>query len=77
MNNIIKIPDSELIDISKLKPNKTNVKKHSKQQIDGLVELIKLEGFVHPLLIDKKNKIYAATDQELDYHHTFSGDEPS
>ena len=56
----IKIPKGlPAIAISKLKPNPKNIKIHTKQQIEGLAEVIKLLGiFKDPVVIDKKNIIW-------------------
>ncbi len=58
----IKYPKAyPLIAVPKLKKNPHNVKKHSKEQIHDLAELIKLVGFKGPLVIDKsqENLIFA------------------
>lgn len=53
------IPKSELVNVSTLKENPVNVKIHTDDQIEGIAELIKLEGFISPLVIDKNNMIWA------------------
>lgn len=55
----ISIPTPEVISIDDLKLNPHNVKEHPENQIVGLMELIKLEGFTIPLVIDKHNMIWA------------------
>ena len=55
----IEIPETELVAIEQLKQNPHNVKEHPQKQIDGLKQLIKLEGFISPLIIDKHNMIWA------------------
>ena len=55
----IKIPKPILISVVKLKRNKHNVKQHPKGQIDGLVKLIQMVGFKDPVVIDKKNVVWA------------------
>ena len=56
----IKIPPGfETIDPKLLKHHPKNVKKHSKKQIEGIAEAIKLLGvFKDPLVIDKKNLVW-------------------
>jgi len=55
----IEIPETELVTIEQLKENPHNVKEHPQKQIDGLKQLIRLEGFISPLIIDKHNMIWA------------------
>ena len=55
----IEIPETELVSIEQLKENPHNVKEHPQKQIDGLKQLIKLEGFISPLIIDRYNMIWA------------------
>ena len=47
-----------LIEISKLKKNPQNIKRHSKEQIHDLAELMKLVGFKDPMVIDTDFKIW-------------------
>ena len=56
----IKIPKGMLtIDPKLLKPHPNNVKIHTKQQIKGLVEAIKLlREFKDPIVIDKDNLVW-------------------
>jgi len=64
----IKYPKTyPLIAVSKLRKNPHNVKKHSKEQIHDLAELIKLVGFKDPVVIDKnQNNLIFAGHGRLD-----------
>lgn len=60
MGNEITIPKFENVDIEDLKENPQNIKQHPEEQIDALVQLIKMQKKFHaPLLIDKNNMIWA------------------
>jgi ParB-like chromosome segregation protein Spo0J len=51
-----KIPDNgtiELWDVAKLVPYENNAKKHSDEQIDGLIKLIQQFGWTQPIVIQK------------------------
>ena len=52
-----KIPQSEMIAISKLKPYATNAKKHNSTQIANVAQSIWQFGFVQPFVIDKDNSV--------------------
>ena len=56
----IQIPKGfETIDPKKLKPHPNNVKIHTKEQVKGIAEAIKLLGiFKDPIVIDKKNLVW-------------------
>lgn len=59
LENGIKIPKSfSLVDISKLKKNPQNIKIHPKEQIHDIMELIKMVGFIYPIVIDRKFLIW-------------------
>jgi ParB-like chromosome segregation protein Spo0J len=53
------------ISIHKLKPNKRNVRTHSKKQIRQIADSIKEFGFITPIVADKKNNILAGSDGSL------------
>lgn len=59
MPDKIKIPTPFMMELTKLKSNPTNIKHHPEDQIHDLVELIKMVGFKDPVVIDKKNVIWA------------------
>lgn len=59
LKSTITIPETELVSIEQLKENPHNVKEHPQKQINVLKELIKLEGFISPLVIDRHNMIWA------------------
>ena len=48
-----------LIEISRLKRHPNNIKKHPKEQIKNLMELMKIVGFKDPIVIDKKEQVKA------------------
>ena len=56
---IVKIAKPILFDIKKLKVNPKNVKQHSEDQIDDLIQLMKWSKFKDPIVIDKSNVIWA------------------
>jgi len=56
---IIKIAKATLLDITKLKPNPRNVKEHTDAQIHDIMQLMKMAKFKDPIVIDKKNVIWA------------------
>ena len=59
LENGIKIPKGfPLIKTSKLKRNPKNIKLHSKEQIHDIVELIKMVGFLYPIVIDRNFLIW-------------------
>ncbi len=55
----IRLPKSRLIEVSKLRRNKSNVKLHPKGQVEGLAKLIEMVGFKDPIVIDKKLVVWA------------------
>lgn len=48
-----------MVPLEKLKPHPKNIKRHPREQIADLMQLITIEGFKDPLLLDKENTIYA------------------
>lgn len=56
----IKSKDIELVDINLLVPYKKNMNKHTDEQIDRLIELIKYQGFRDPIIAQKGTNIIAA-----------------
>ena len=45
--------------IKDLKPYKKNAKKHSKEQVEQIVNSIKEFGFTQPVIVDKNNEVVA------------------
>lgn len=48
-----------MIEVTKVKLHPNNVKKHPKEQINNLVQLIKWVGFKDPIVLDKDNNLKA------------------
>jgi DNA modification methylase len=56
----IKSKQIELVDINKLVPYEKNMNKHTPEQIDKLIDLIKYQGFRDPLIVQLGTNIIAA-----------------
>ncbi len=59
MSQTIRIPKPKLLPISLLKQQTKNVKLHPMKQVQGLAKLIELVGFKDPVVIDRKNVVWA------------------
>lgn len=58
----VNIPQAQLIERSKIKPNPNNIKKHPQEQIDALVQIVKRFpeiGFAYPVILDDNNELLA------------------
>ena len=51
---IIQSKDIQMVDIEKIVPNPKNANRHSIEQIERLVKLIKYQGFRNPLIVSKR-----------------------
>lgn len=49
----------EWVEIERLTPNPKNPNKHSKEQIERLAEIIKYQGWRHPIIVDKNYMVWA------------------
>jgi hypothetical protein len=49
----------EWVEIGRLTPNLKNPNKHSKEQIERLTQIIKYQGWRHPIIVDKNYTIWA------------------
>ena len=56
----IKCKYEQLVDPSSLIPNPRNPNKHSDNQINLLIKLIKYQGFRHPIIVSKRSGFVAA-----------------
>lgn len=54
------------VEIGKLKPNPKNPNKHSKDQIDRLVKLIKYQGWRHPIIVSNQSDLVVAGHGKLE-----------
>ncbi len=56
---VVKIPVAGMIEVTKVKTHPNNVKKHPKEQINNLMQLMKWVGFKDPIVLDKDNNLKA------------------
>lgn len=59
LRNSASMPRIEMVPIGSLRPNPRNARKHSKKQIEQIVQSIRRLGFLNPILVDDNELILA------------------